>query len=157
VTPRGHTTTSAPPTPAPRPPSRSFRRAHRATRTPRTPRARAVARPMPDEAPVTMATLPERSATRTTERAGDAVAVARHPRVHRPGHRVHPRHAKDRGEPAPPAEAPADLGGGPVAREHAPVGEHELHRRQARRLVHPGVARAPLGGLAGQGLDGGTT
>ncbi len=41
--------------------SRSTRRAPPATRTPAAARARAVARPIPDEAPVTIAVLPERS------------------------------------------------------------------------------------------------
>src|SRR2546425_2434799 len=41
--------------------SRSTRRAPPATRTPAAASARAVARPIPDEAPVTIAVLPERA------------------------------------------------------------------------------------------------
>ena len=51
--------------------------------------ARAVAAPIPDDAPVTSATRPRGSATRAAEHAGDLVAVARHPGVETGGEQLH--------------------------------------------------------------------
>src|SRR3989454_12740814 len=59
-------------------------------------------------------------------------APARDPRVQPARHGPHAGEAKAAGEPALPRQEPQDLGSGIGAREHAAVGEHEVHRRRER-------------------------
>src|SRR5213596_941813 len=59
-------------------------------------------------------------------------APARDPRVQPARHGPHAGEAEAAGEPALPRQEPQDLGSGIGAREHAAVGEHEVHRRRER-------------------------
>src|SRR5262245_62637436 len=114
---------------------------------------RAVAAPIPAEAPVMRATRPRGSGTRGADGAGDPVAVAGDPAIRERGHEPNARQAEQCGRPAPAPQPAEDLGQRVGTPQHAAVREHQLYRLQARGLRHGGIARAPLRRLAWQELE----